>query len=263
MLHTLRYFKQNDKFLFDYDDLNNLVTKLQQSPSDNLDLVITQTHETWVPPCINTKINFYTASQQKINETYFNVIGEKRTATFKKNLSKLMLTGDETLVTLFKTVVPCDCQELSDKKLTISSCPNAHDKATQKSNNDAFSNSINQTINNYPAKTTDILTKEQRDKIKQIINQYQSRSWQALLWNTIFFGVFGKHYSQTLKALDDLVGNNTNATQVNKTQILDAIQVESKYAAHRMSLFNKPDKNNILSGTDKVIYELSSILRVN
>lgn len=107
------------------------------------------------------------------------------------------------------------------------------------------------------AESKQFLTEQQ---LSSILTQYQSHSWQAFFWNTMCCGVFGKHYSQTLYALHTLVGDGTTAVVVTNDQILAAIQIEPKYAAHRLSLFNEPKRENSHSGTDEVIYNVATTL---
>jgi hypothetical protein len=110
------------------------------------------------------------------------------------------------------------------------------------------------------AESKQVLTKKELCGIRRILTQYQSHSWQAFFWNTMCCGVFGKHYSQTLYALQTLVGDGTTAVRVTHDQILEAINTEPKYAAHRQSLFNEPKRENSHSGTDEVIYNVATIL---
>lgn len=110
----------------------------------------------------------------------------------------------------------------------------------------------------YPSYIKITIEESQLTMIRDILDQYQSQSWQAFFWNTICCGVFGEHYSQTLRALKELVKPAPDEVGVTEDKIKQTLFAsEPRYGWHRLSLFCAPNRADVHSGTDEIICELA------
>lgn len=232
--------------IVDYSDLNNIIAYIKSGGETKIELDLKLIDQISTLP----QSELHSCDQQVISTYVSRILEWTKWEPFKKEyLPRCTITGDERAVQLFKTIYLKSGRNLENKQ--------ASEPMIQVSSNQ----SLHKAASEYLEKdNTSTLTRQQVDEIKVIIDQYQSHSWQAFFWNRICCGVFGKHYSQTIQVLYDLINNPSiyaGSVQIKASQIKDAISVESKYASHRLSLFNKPEQKDVQSGTDQVIYDIA------
>ncbi len=94
-----------------------------------------------------------------------------------------------------------------------------------------------------------------REDLANALNTYKSESWVGWIFNTLLCGLFGKHQSYTISALNTLLQKNQAFYQ--ESQIREIVQKsEPKYAEHRLSFFAKLTETTC--GTDKVLRQLDT-----
>lgn len=232
--------------IVDFNDLNNIIAYIKSGGETKIELDLKPINQI----SILYPSELHRCDQQVISTYVSRILEWTKWEPFKKEyLSRCTITGDERAVQLFKTIYLKSGRNLENKQ--------ASEPIIQVSSNQ----SLHKAASEYLEKdNTSTLTRQQVDEIKVIIDQYQSHSWQAFFWNRVCCGVFGKHYSQTIQALYNLIDDYlvyVGSPPIQISQIADAISVESKYASHRLSLFNKPEQKDVQSGTDQVIYDIA------
>lgn len=256
----LRFFLSNSTHAFvpNLDDLRKVAAALPLF--DSLELELEQENTCSTPEellCRN--------DQGVIRAYCFGCLSQTQIKTLQNRLKFCVIKvikGDEKGVQLFKDTFPYFDKEIINRgrKTQIPTTAVRLDNNIQ---NSSTSTGIVHSRIEKPTSTEkheQTLTREERLKIKKIIYDYHSKSWEGFFWNWICWGFFGQHYSQTLVALRALVGDDKTLMELNRPKILEPIQIESQYARHRACLFNNPCPSSIQSGTDTVIYNLSTVL---
>lgn len=251
----LRFFLSNSTHDFapNFDDLKKVAAGLLFR--DSLELELEQENTCAIPE------ELLRGDAKVAIRTYcFELLPQNQKTALQNKLKFCVIKGDEKVVQLFKDTFPYFDQEIINKS-TKTQIPTAAVRLDHNIQNSSTSTASHSRIER-PTSTErhePTLTREERLKIRKIIYDYHSKSWEGFFWNWICWGFFGQHYSQTLVALRALVGDDKTLMELNRPKILEAIQIESQYAKHRACLFNNPCSSSIQSGTDTVIYNLSTV----
>lgn len=256
----LRFFLSNSTHAFvpNLDDLKKVAAALPLFDSLELELEQEQENISSVPYELLMR-----GDQKSIGTFYFELLNQKQKTTLQNKLKVCVIKGDEKVVQLFKDTFPYFDKEITNRGTKTQIPPTTAVRLDNNIQNSSTSTGIVHSRIEKPTSTEkheQTLTREERLKIKKIIYDYHSKSWEGFFWNWICWGFFGQHYSQTLVALRALVGDDKTLMELNRPKILEAIQIESQYARHRACLFNNPCPSSIQSGTDTVIYNLSTVL---